>query len=250
MDLATVLGIVTGTALIAITAVKGGSADMFVSLPGLIIVFGGVVSGIFIRYRMDEVLLVAALITRCFVDKRQNVHHVITQLVDMADLSRKEGILALERVKSDHPFLQTAINHCVDGADPDFLASILGRDIDYMTERHEKGIRMLEVMGEMAPAFGMLATLIGLVQVFGGLGAPDALGPAVGMTLLGTLYGAALAHVFMFPLAAKLSLYHEDERRVHQVIKDGILAIQRGVNPHMMQVALKAALPPKARKRA
>lgn len=249
MDLATVIGIIMGTLLLVVAAFEGGSLSMFVSVPGLTIVVGGVTAGIFIRYRIDEIVNVFALTRKCFIDERQDINQIIHQLVDMANISRKEGILALERVKSDNPFLQAAINYCVDGADPDFLADILSKEVEYMTERHEKGIRMLEVMGEMAPAFGMLATLIGLVQVLANMGNPSSIGPAIAMTLLGTLYGAALAHLFMFPLAAKLGMYHDDESKIRYVIRDGIMGIQNGVNPRMLQEALKAALPPNKRRR-
>lgn len=250
MDLATILGVIVGTFLIGATAIAGGSWQMFVSIPALVIVFGGVIAGVFIRYRMDEIVQVLTLTGKCFVDQRQDINAVIAKLTDMADLSRKEGILALERIKSDNPFLQSAINHCVDGADPDFLTDILTREIEYMSERHERGIRMLEVMGDMAPAFGMLATLVGLVQALANMNDPSTLGPAIALTLLGTLYGAAFANLFMYPLAAKLMLYHEDERKIRYVVRDGILAIQKGVNPHMLKVALKSALPPNQRKQA
>lgn len=249
MDLATVIGIIMGTLLIGITAIQGGSLGMFISISGLVIVLGGVIAGTLIRYRMDEIATAMTLIKKCFVNERQNVNHIIAQLGTMANVSRKEGILALERIKSDNAFLQTAINHCVDGADPDFLAEVLDLEIEYMAERHEKGIRMLEVMGEMAPAFGLLATLVGVVQVLANMNNPSAIGPAISTALLGTFYGAMVANLFMFPLAAKLRLYHDDENQVRRVVKDGILGIQRGTNPRLLQEALKSALPPNKRKK-
>lgn len=247
MDLATIIGVIMGALLISLTAIMGGSLDMFVSVPGFFIVFGGVTAGVFIRYRMDEIFNAITLVRKCFSDERQDVTQIIRHLIDMANLTRKEGMLALERVHPENRFLRSAINHCVDGADPDFLAEILNKEIEYMTERHEKGIRMLEAIGDMAPAFGMLATLIGLVQALANINNPSAVGPAVAMALLGTLYGAALANLFMFPLAAKLGMYHDDEHKVRLVIRDGILGIQKGVAPRILKGVLQAALPPDKR---
>ena len=237
-----------GLLLLGLVAIGGGSPGMFVSLPGLGIVFGGVLAGTLIRYRLDELKHVVTLVKKCFVNEKQDIHRILAQLTDMADVSRKEGILALERVKSDNLFLQSAISHCVDGADPEFLQDVLDKEIEYMTARHEKGIRMLEVMGEMAPAFGLLATLVGVVQVLANLHDPDAIGPAISTALLGTFYGAALANLFLFPLAAKLDMYHNDERKARCIIRDGVLGIQKGIIPHRLQWALKAALPPDKRK--
>ena len=183
MDKATIAGVIMGILLIGITAIQGGPPGMFISIPGLVIVLGGMIAGTFIRYRVDEISNAMTLIKKCFVNERQDVNSIIAQLGNMANISRKEGILALERVKSDNPFLQTAINHCVDGADPDFLTEVLDLEIRYMTERHEKGIRMLEVMGEMAPAFGLLATLVGVVQVLANMNNPAAIGPAISTAL-------------------------------------------------------------------
>ena len=249
MDMATVIGVIMGALLIGVTAFLGGEPGAFLSVSGLVIVFGGVTAGTFIRYRMNEISVVFKLIGRCFFSKRRKVGWAITQLVDMANISRKEGILALERIKSEDPFMQSALNHCVDGAEPDFLSYVLTREIEYMSARHEKGIRMLESIGEMAPAFGMLATLAGLVQVLTNMNHADTVGPAMATALLGTFYGVALANLFMFPLAAKLEVYHADEAQVQYVIRDGILAIQKGViPPHLLKQALSIALPPDQRK--
>lgn len=248
MDLATITGIIVGTLLIGLAAIMDGSLGMLVSVPALVIVFGGVMAGTLIRYRTHEAQNVFTLFKKCLVNEREDLRQIIAQLGNMASISRKEGILALERVKSDNPYLQVAINHCVDGADPDFLSDILDKEIDYLTERHEKGIRMLEVMGEMSLAFGMLATVVGVIQVLANMSDPGALGPAISTALLGTFYGALLAYLFFLPMGAKLRLYHEDEHIVRSVIRDGILGIQRGVNPRLLQEALKAALPPDKRK--
>ena len=250
MDLATIIGLVVAFSLLIGAVMLGGSIAMFIDIPSILIVIGGSVAALFIKFRMGEVFSVVGILGKAFFNQSQDIDRIIGQLVDMANIARKDGILALEKVKSEDPFMQGAINHCVDGADPDFLESVLIKDLDYLSARHDKGISIVEFIGDVAPAFGMIGTLIGLVQMLANMSDPNSIGPAMAVALITTLYGAILANVVAIPLAGKLGMYSKDERLVRQVIIDGMIGIQKGVNPRMLQEALKTALPPEQRELA
>jgi chemotaxis protein MotA len=247
MDLATIIGLVMGFGLMVVAVLLGGSLRMFVDLPGMMIVFGGVLAALFVKYRLGEVFSTIAVIAKAFVNKQPDVERVIAQVIEMANVARKDGILALEKVKSNDPFLQSAINHCVDGADPDFLEMVMRKNLDYLIGRHQRSIGILDTIAEMGPAFGMIGTLIGLVQMLASMSDPNTIGPAMALALMATLYGVTLSALVAAPLSGKLTLYSEDERVVRQVIIDGMVGIQKGINPRMLQEALRAALPPKRR---
>ena len=247
MDLATVIGMVLGFALIIMAIMLGGDIIMFINVPSLLIVVGGTIAAMLIKHKMDEVFGSVGIFMKAIMVTPNDPETTINTLVDMANIARKDGILALEKVKSDNTFLQGAINHCVDGADPEFLESVLTKDLDYLAERHKKGIDIWDGIGETAPAFGMIGTLIGLVQMLASMEDPSSIGPAMAVALLTTLYGSIVANVVAIPIAVKLSGYSKEEQMVRQIVIDGMIGIQRGVNPRMLQEALKAALPPALR---
>lgn len=247
MDLATVIGLVLGASLLVGAILLGGTLQMFIDVPSILIVIGGSISALFVKFRMGEVFSVVGIIGKAFFNKTHDMDRIIGQLVDMANIARKDGILALEKVKSEDVFMQGAINHCVDGADPDFLERVLMKDLEYLVDRHQKGIGVVETIGDVAPAFGMIGTLIGLVQMLANMSDPNSIGPAMAVALITTLYGAIVANLVAIPLAGKLGMYSADERLVRQVIIDGMIGIQKGVNPRMLQEALKTALPPDQR---
>jgi chemotaxis protein MotA len=247
MDLATVIGMVLGFALIIMAIMLGGDIIMFINVPSLLIVVGGTIAAMLIKHKMDEVFSSVGVLMKAIMVTTSDPEATINTLVDMANIARKDGILALEKVKSDNPFLQGAINHCVDGADPEFLESVLTKDLEYLADRHKKGIDIWDGVGETAPAFGMIGTLIGLVQMLASMEDPSSIGPAMAVALLTTLYGSIVANVVAIPIAVKLSGYSKEEQMVRQIVIDGMIGIQRGVNPRMLQEALKAALPPSQR---
>ena len=250
MDLASIIGLVMGASLLIGAVLLGGTIQMFIDVPSILIVIGGTFSALFVKYRLGEVFSVIGIVGKAFFNKSQEIDRVIGQLVDMANIARKDGILALEKVKSDDVFLQGAINHCVDGADPDFLEGVLNKDLQYLIDRHDKGIGIVETVGDVAPAFGMIGTLIGLVQMLANMSDPNSIGPAMAMALITTLYGAIVANLVAIPLSGKLGMYSNDERLVKQVIIAGMTGIQKGINPRMLQEALKTALPPDQRELA
>ncbi|MBF0625249.1 MAG: MotA/TolQ/ExbB proton channel family protein [Magnetococcales bacterium] len=247
MDVATILGFVLGHALIFYAIMIGGDVGQFVDIPSVLIVVGGSTATMFTRHKMNEVFASLGTLMKAIIVKPQNPEEVIGQLVDMANVARKDGILALEKVKVEDPFLQSAINHCVDGADPEFLEGILNKEVSYLAARHGKNITFWEGMGELTPVFGMIGTLIGLVQMLAAMDDPSTIGPAMAVALITTLYGAMIANMIALPIAFKLGQYSADEQVVRQVIIDGMIGIQKGVNPRMLEEALKTVLPPSKR---
>ncbi|MBF0613287.1 MAG: flagellar motor protein PomA [Magnetococcales bacterium] len=247
MDFATVIGLTISISLNVWAILMGGSFLLFVDAPSVAIVFGGTIGSLFTKHPMKEVFSTVGVVSNAFVVKIPNPQDMIGQIIDMANIARKDGILALEKVKSNDTFLQSAINHCVDGADPEFLESVLNKELEYLSERHSAGIAILESIGDSAPAYGMLGTLIGLVQMLASMDDPAAIGPAMAVAILTTLYGAFVANVIALPLANKLGIYNREEQLVRRIVIDGMIGIQKGVNPRMLQESLKTALPPRLR---
>ncbi|MEO5326610.1 MAG: MotA/TolQ/ExbB proton channel family protein [Magnetococcus sp. THC-1_WYH] len=247
MDLATVIGVILAFSVVIGGIVLGGGIMMFVNIPGLLIVVGGTIGSMLIRHKMSDVAGSVNVLMRAVLVKPQDPQEVINQLVEMANIARKDGILALEKFKATEPFLQGAINHCVDGADSEYLESVLSKELNYLAERHARGIGIWQGVAEMAPAFGLIGTLIGVVQMLVNVADPSAIGPAIAVAVLAFLYGTLIANIIAVPICTKLATYSQDEQMVRQIIIDGMIGIQKGVNPRMLQEALKTALPPSHR---
>lgn len=247
MDLATVIGVILAFSVVIGGIMIGGGIMMFVNIPGLLIVVGGTIGSMLIRHKMRDVAGSVNVLMRAVLVKPQDPREVIGQLVEMANIARKDGILALEKFKATEPFLQGAINHCVDGADSEYLESVLSKELSYLAERHARGIGIWQGVAEMAPAFGLIGTLIGFVQMLANVADPSAIGPAMAVAVLATLYGILIANIVAVPICTKLATYSQDEQMIRQIIIDGMIGIQKGVNPRMLQEALKTALPPSNR---
>ncbi|MBF0108022.1 MAG: MotA/TolQ/ExbB proton channel family protein [Magnetococcales bacterium] len=247
MDLATIIGILLAFSVVVAGILIDGGLMMFVNIPGLLIVVGGTIATMLIRHKPRDVIGSVHVLARAFFVKVHEPEKVIGQIIEMANIARKDGILALEKFKSDDPFLQGAINHCVDGADPEFLGSVLSKELSYLAERHARGMGIWEGVAEMAPAFGMIGTLVGLVQMLANISDPAAIGPGMAIAFLATFYGSLIAYGIAIPVCTKLETYSKDEQMVKQVIIDGMIGIQKGVNPRLLQEALLAALPPSQR---
>ncbi|MEO5347248.1 MAG: MotA/TolQ/ExbB proton channel family protein [Magnetococcus sp. YQC-9] len=248
MDFATIIGFAFGLVLMFGAILMGGQLGMFVDIPSILIVFGGTIATLFIRHRMSEVFGAFNILLKAFFVKSHDIHKIIKQIYEMSQIARKDGILALEKVKTHDEFLQKAINHCVDGADPAFLEKVLAKELSCQKDRHRNGVGIFEGIAEAAPAFGLLGTLIGLAQMFAHLEDPTAIGPGLATALVSTFYGILIANLVALPVSYKLLTYSEEEQMVRQVIIDGMIGIQKGVNPRMLMQSLIAVLPPSNRK--
>lgn len=248
MDIATIIGVVFGSVILFAAIFLGGKVLLFLNLPSILIVGGGVIATAFIRFSMAEVIGSIKVAANAFFVRPSEPREVIEELVNLAHVARKNGLIVLEQQPIRDPFLKRAIMFCVDGHESEFIEEVLRRDVSLTVERHEVGQNVFRGMGESAPAFGMIGTLVGLVQMLANMRDPAAIGPAMSVAVLTTLYGVVLAHLFFIPLADKLALRSQEEERNRRLIIGGVLGILKGLNPRVMEEFLETFLPPKQRK--
>ena len=243
MDLATLVGFVAAVGIIAASIVMGGSAGMFFNVPSLLVVVGGSVGAVMMKFTLGQFLGAFKVAMKAFIFKLESPSEVIEDAIEMANEARKGGLLALEGKETDNAFLKNGIQMMVDGHEPDVVRQTLVNEMNLTVQRHENGQAIFKSLGDVAPAMGMIGTLIGLVQMLSNMSDPKAIGPAMAVALLTTLYGAVIANVFALPLADKLALRSEEERLVKSMIIDALLGIQEGRNPRVIEEMLKTYLP-------
>ena len=247
MDIATVIGLVFGFAILIAAVLLGGSAILFLNIPSILIVGGGTLATAFIRYSMADVINSMKVALNAFTTKLSIPQEVIQEIVNLANIARKNGLIVLEQQPISDAFLKKAIMYCVDGHEADFIQEVLEKEVELTVERHGVGQSLFKGMGDSAPAFGMIGTLVGLVQMLANMSDAASIGPAMAVALLTTLYGAVLANVLFLPLADKLALRSSEEERNRRLIIEGVLGILKGLNPRVMEEFLETFLPPKER---
>ena len=251
MDISTVLGLVVGTICIAVSIMIGGGGIMdFIDGASVFIVIGGTISAMLVAYPMPKLLEGLKTIKYTFKKQEIDPTQVIKTINDLALSARKEGLLALEEIAQnmDDPFLQKGILLIVDGTDAELLRSILETEIAFVENRHKDNQKVWETMAELGPAWGMIGTLIGLIIMLGALNDPSTLGPKMAVALITTFYGSIIANFIANPIANKLKLNSSDEVLHKQVMVEGLLSIQAGENPRVIEEKLKAFLSPGVRK--
>lgn len=247
MDKATVGGVFSAWAivLLAIWIAPGASFTAFIDYPSLMMVVGGAVAAVLIAFPMKTVMSVPKVVMKAFFPKVPEIAPVIVQLVQFAEIARRDGILALESKSDeiDDPFILMGIQMAVDGTDAELMENILRSEMESVAQRHKTGKAMLDTLNKYAPAFGMIGTLVGLIIMLGNMDDPAAIGPGMAVALLTTLYGAAVSNMFCAPISDKLALYSRREWQVREIIVRGILSIQVGDNPRVLEQKLKTCLP-------
>jgi len=239
VDLATLIGILGAIAFLVMAMVLSGDITMFADTQSVLIVFGGSLFIVLSNYSIGQFFGIGKIIVKAFIFKLEKPEELIDKAVDMADAARKGGFLALEEAEITNSFMQKGVDMLVDGHDADVVRATLQKDINLTTERHEKGAGMLTALADVAPAMGMIGTLIGLVAMLANMDDPKSIGPAMAVALLTTLYGAFLANVIAIPLATKLKLRMEEEKLNQDLILDAVLGIQDGQNPRVIENLLK-----------
>ncbi|MDH3393992.1 MAG: MotA/TolQ/ExbB proton channel family protein, partial [Desulfobulbaceae bacterium] len=194
MDIATVIGLVFGFSILITAVLLGGSAILFLNVPSILIVGGGTLATAFIRYSMADVINSMKVALNAFTTKLSVPQEVIQEIVNLANIARKNGLIVLEQQPITDSFLKKAIMYCVDGHEADFIQEVLEKEVELTVARHEVGQSLFKGMGESAPAFGMIGTLVGLVQMLANMTDAASIGPAMAVALLTTLYGAVLAN--------------------------------------------------------
>lgn len=249
MDILTLVGLVAGVAIVIIAMLANATALTFINLPGLAIVLGGTFAVTLVKFRLPTVMSAFRLaFATAFTDRLARPTDLIREVGELARVVRKDGILGLESHETDNEFLQKAINLCVDGHPPEMVEESLVQDIEQAMERYDVAERVFRGIGESAPAIGMLGTLVGLVQMLNALDDPSSIGPAMAIALLTTLYGAFIAQLIALPLADKLQLKAEDERRNRLLIATSVQNILRGQNPRVITELLSSFLSPDQRR--
>ncbi|WP_341503117.1 flagellar motor protein PomA [Gallaecimonas sp. GXIMD4217] len=239
MDLATLIGLIGAFGFVIMAMVNGGDPVIFVDTNSILIVFGGSLLVVLMKFNVGQFFGAAKVASKAFMFKLDKPEDIIEKAVEMADAARKGGFLALEEAEIKNPFLQKGVDLLVDGHDADVVRSNLEKDIHQTTERHELGANVFKALGDVAPAMGMIGTLIGLVAMLSNMDDPKAIGPAMSVALLTTLYGAMLANMVAIPIADKLNLRMAEEMRNRKLILDAVLCIQEGQNPRVIDAMLK-----------
>ena len=239
---------------VALVAKQAGIPDklfgsVFINPQSLIVVGGGTVAAVLICFPLGKVVGMLNVLRVCYFSTAENIPKIIEQLVTLAEVARRDGLLALESKLDDvdHPFVELGIQLAVDGSPPEVIDDLLRTEMNAVATRHSEGKAVFDQMGRFAPAFGMIGTLIGLVLMLGQLDDPTAIGPGMAVALITTLYGAIISNAFFLPLAEKLAVLNKQELMAKEIILRGILAIQLGENPRIIDQKLQAFLPPKYR---
>ncbi len=243
MDLATLIGVVGAVGCIVVAILMGGEMGMFVNGPSVMIVVAGTFAVVLMKFPLSNMLGAFGIAAKAFIYKSQQPSEIIEQSVELANVARKDGLLGLESVEVGNEFLAKGITMVVDGNPPELVSKILAKEIALSIERNEIGLSIFKAIGDVAPAMGMIGTLIGLVQMMSNMSDPKSIGPAMAVALLTTLYGAVIANVFALPIADKLAHRSNEERLSKSMILESISAIQEGLNPRMIEGLLNVYLP-------
>lgn len=250
MDFATIIGILCGFGLVIAAIASGGGLGWFADGPAAMIVLGGTFGAVLINYPLSDLLGVIRVARNAFRGREQRFGDLIGQMVEMAQMSRREGLLSLQKMipRIQDPFMVKAINLVVDGVDPGHVSEILSTELDFIGERHRLGAEIFTTMGNFAPAMGLIGTLIGLVQMLRAMDNPSSIGPAMAVALITTFYGVILANLVFLPIAGKLKTRSARELMLKQLIIQGVLAIQSGDNPRVLEQKLHSFIAPRERR--
>ena len=247
MDLATLIGIVLGFGLVIGSMALGGSVTAFFNVPGLLIVLGGTFAATFIMEKMKNVLSAFKVLMNVFFDRGGPLEELVPVITDLATKARKEGLVSLEGENIPDDFMARGVRLGVDGLSPEVVTETLHAELQAVKRRHQRGQAIFRFMAATAPSLGMVGTLIGLVQMLKTLDDPAAIGPAMAVALLTTLYGAILAFLLFGPFAEKLEKRSAEEAERKNLAIAGVESILRGDNNLVIQSKLEAFLAPSAR---
>lgn len=249
MDIGTLFGILGGSALILGAIFIGGSESNFYNLPSLMIVVGGTTAAIFVNFPLEEVLTSIRGGLRTFFGRGTTPAQTVDTMVRIAEISRRNGLVALENINTENNVLKKACQLIADNANPHIIHDVLRIEIASMKRRHNITIEVFTRLGTYAPAFGMIGTLIGLVQMLSSINNPEAIGPGMAVAILTTFYGALLAYGLFLPLAGKLKARSMQEELALQIIFEGARCILENNNPLLVYDKLSSFIPPKERVR-
>ncbi|MCP1109125.1 chemotaxis protein MotA [Lachnospiraceae bacterium PF1-21] len=251
MDITTIIGIIGGIAFIVNGIMGSGKLDNFIDPPSVVIVVGGTICAVIASFPLSKLKNVGAHMKKLISGKAYKVEPVINDLVEFAQIARKNGLLALEEKanKLKDPFFKQGIMLVVDATEPDKAREMLEMELDSMIGRHEEEAAIYDKAAAYAPAFGMIGTLIGLINMLKSMdlseGSSSSLGENMAVAMVTTFYGCMLANLIFAPIAKKLRIRNEEEVLYKQIIIEGVMDIQAGVNPKNVKEKLVSLLPQK-----
>lgn len=248
MDIGTIIGIILGSGLVVGSIIVGGGTG-FINYPALMITIGGAFAATLMNFPLPKIIGTFGVVRKAFINNDKDSLALFKQLSDFAIRARRDGILGLESdVESlDDPFMKKGLQMGVDGNSAEIIEAVLEQDIESMTERHAIGHAIFQAIAAYAPAFGMIGTLIGLIQMLRNLEDPSTIGMGMAVALLTTMYGAMVANMIALPIAGKLEQRTKEETAIRRMVLQGILSIQQGDSPRVAQEKLRSYLPPALR---
>lgn len=249
MDFMTVLGIGLGLSLVLGAIAMGGSIMIFWSLSSIMITVGGSFAALLINFQLPQISTVLRVTKNAFSTEMKDIGEIIQSFVRLGQKARREGLLALEDELSgiDDTFMANGLQMVIDGLEPELIRDIMETEITFTATRHKLGQDVFRAWGTLAPAFGMIGTLIGLIQMLTNLNDPSKIGPGMAVALLTTFYGALLSNLLFIPMAGKLAIRSEAEISLKEAVIEGVIAIQAGTNPRILQEKMKAFASPRQR---
>ena len=249
IDVLTIGGFIFGLGLVVWSIMMDGSLTAFINWPGVAITVGGSFGAMLINFQLDQIRQVVKIIGQVLFEKKTDITSLGHIFVSLAQKARREGLLALEDDLDeieDH-FLRNGLQMVIDGFEPDSIRDIMETEIGTLSQRHTLGQNLFKTWGALAPAFGMIGTLIGLVQMLTTLDDPSSIGSGMAVALLTTFYGSMMANLVLIPISGKLGIMSEKEVAHKEAVVDALLALQAGVNPRILQEKIKAYLSPSER---
>ena len=250
MDIASLIGIIMCFVML-VYGIISNHADMmtYLNFPSAIITFGGAIFATMLSYSMQDFLNSMKSIGLIFKASKMNTSEMIKSIIDLSNVARKEGLLSLEEAAADldEPFLKKGILLIVDGTDPDLVRGIMETELVSIEARHKTVISFWEALAAMGPAWGMIGTLVGLVNMLNNMSDPSSIGGDMAVALITTLYGSVLANWLCTPVAGKLKAQNAQEMQLKEIMVEGLLSIQAGENPRVIEEKLKSCPAPKDR---
>ena len=245
MDIASIVGLIGGVGMILGAMISGGGLGPFFDIPSVLIVFGGTFFLVMYSTPLPVFLGSFGAMAKAFMPPIKKQDELIERMVELSGIARKDGMMALEGQEVPDKFFQKGLQMLVDGADESKLVTQLNKEIKAMLKRHESNQTAIKAWVDLAPAMGMVGTLIGLVLMLGNMADPKAIGPAMAVALLTTMYGAIIANVLFMPLLTKLEGYTQYEAVYREMVVTGLRNIARGESPRNIQDQMVANLSPK-----
>ncbi|TFG83977.1 MAG: motility protein A [Spirochaetales bacterium] len=252
MDLASVLGIVGGfVCIIASMYASGGTVTTYLDPASALMTIGGSFFALMLNYTMKDMMGIWSIIGKAFRVPDFGEIKIAEALLSLSEKARREGILSLEEEIEavDAEFMKRGLRMVVDSVDPEVIRNILDTELIQMNERHGKWLKMIDQWSKLAPGFGMLGTVQGLIAMMKNLEDKSRIGPNMAVALITTYYGAMMANFILIPIMGKLASQDESETKVREMVIEGVLSIQQGDNPHILQMKLSSYLSPENQKK-